>query len=236
MENRKTQKADIEQHKSTALLMGFIVALAVVFVALNWRETQSDPFSFLPRQNDMFENDAIPITHQPEFVPPKPKDVPLVTEAVNVVDNNTEVKNEEIITPEEDNSAVIEVATTVADDEATDENAPQEGSEEDAEVANIIDVMPEFPGGMVACMKFIQSRIRYPEICRQRGIQGEVRVQFIVGTDGRISDISVVKSVDQQLDNLALRIVRMMPRWKPGQRKGKPTKVKFTMPVTFIIK
>lgn len=217
--------------------MGFIVALSVVFVALNWRDTQSASFSFLPHQDDPFENDAIPITHSPEFIPPKPKEIPQIAEAVNVVDNNTEVKNEEILTPEEDNSPVVEIATTLAtDDDKDNEVVPEEGSEADAEVANIIDVMPEYPGGMVECMRFIQSHIRYPEIARQRKIQGEVRVQFIVNTDGRISDITLVKSLDSQLDNLAMRVVRMMPRWKPGQRKGKPTKVKFTMPVTFILK
>lgn len=93
--------------------------------------------------------------------------------------------------------------------------------------------MPEFPGGMPALMKWLVQNQRYPAICQENGIQGRVIVQYVVDRDGVILDPYVVKGVDPYLDKEALRVVRMMPIWKPGIQKGKPVRVKYTLPMTF---
>ena len=92
---------------------------------------------------------------------------------------------------------------------------------------------PEFPGGMSALMGYIKENLRYPQEAKNRGIQGRVIVQFVVNTDGSPTEERVVKPIDPQLDGEAIRIVRSMPNWKPGEMGGKPMRVRFTFPVTF---
>lgn len=101
------------------------------------------------------------------------------------------------------------------------------------EVYNVVEEQPEFPGGMGELMKFLQVNIRYPKEAQAKGIQGRVIVQFVVNSDGSICDEKLIKSVDPQLDAEAIRVIRSMPNWKPGMQKGKPVRVRFTLPVTF---
>ena len=93
--------------------------------------------------------------------------------------------------------------------------------------------MPEFPGGMAELMKYLQKNIKYPTISQENGVQGRVIVQFVVNRDGSIVDPVVLRSVDPYLDKEALRVVSTMPKWKPGEPRGKPVRVKFTLPVQF---
>jgi protein TonB len=97
----------------------------------------------------------------------------------------------------------------------------------------VVDVMPEFPGGISAMFKFITSNMNYPLDAQRRKVQGRVVCEFIVNKDGNISDIRVVKSIDAVLDKEAIRILKQMPRWKYGERLGKPVRVKFSVPFNF---
>jgi protein TonB len=101
------------------------------------------------------------------------------------------------------------------------------------EIFNIVEEMPEYPGGMDELMKFIQRNIRYPKEAQEQGKQGRVIVQFVVEKDGSITDVNIVRSADPQFDAEALRIVNMMPKWTPGKQRGKEVRVRFTLPVTF---
>ena len=105
--------------------------------------------------------------------------------------------------------------------------------EEEEEIFQTVEVQPEFPGGMAELMKYIQKNIKYPTICQEEGIQGRVIVQFVVNTDGSISDVEVVKPVNPHLDKEAIRLVSSMPNWKPGEQRGKKVRVRYTLPVTF---
>lgn len=97
----------------------------------------------------------------------------------------------------------------------------------------VCEEMPEFPGGMAECMKYLGSNIKYPDECAKAGTQGRVIVQFVVKKDGSIADAVVVRGVDPLLDKEALRVINTMPKWKPGKQKGEPVNVKYTIPVTF---
>lgn len=103
----------------------------------------------------------------------------------------------------------------------------------DNEIFQVVEEMPEFPGGMDELMKFMQKNIKYPKEAQDRGIQGRVIVQFVINTDGSICNEVIVKSVDPQLDAEAIRLLRSMPNWKPGKQRGKNVRVKFTLPVAF---
>ena len=99
--------------------------------------------------------------------------------------------------------------------------------------SSALDQMPEFPGGMEALNTYLRNNIRYPQEAQKAGIQGRVIIQFIVSKDGNITDAEVVESVDPQLDAEGLRLIKNMPRWKPGMRKGQAIRVKQTLPIRF---
>lgn len=109
----------------------------------------------------------------------------------------------------------------------------QENPPEGNMVYHVADNMPEFPGGMKALLNFIDNNIQYPAEARKKKIQGRVLVQFVVDEDGYIIEPKIVKSVEPSLDKEALRVVGLMPKWKPGTQAGKALKVKHTFPVTF---
>ena len=103
----------------------------------------------------------------------------------------------------------------------------------DESVFEVVEQMPEFPGGYKEMMKYIEQNMRYPEEAKKAGTQGRVVVQFLVNKNGAISDVSVLHSVDRLLDAEAVRLVRSMPKWKPGMQKGKAVTVKYTVPLSF---
>ena len=97
----------------------------------------------------------------------------------------------------------------------------------------VAEKMPEFPGGNGAVAEYVRENMKYPAIAKEKGTQGRVIVQFVVNRDGSIVDAKVVRSVDPYLDKEALRVINTMPKWKPGMQRGKPVRVKFTVPVMF---
>lgn len=101
------------------------------------------------------------------------------------------------------------------------------------EVFMVAEQMPEFPGGMKELLKFLQDNVKYPESAMKKNVQGRVIVQFVVEKDGTPTEFNVVRSVDPDLDAEALRVLKTMPKWKPGMEKGEAVRVKFTVPVAF---
>ena len=100
-------------------------------------------------------------------------------------------------------------------------------------VFDVVEVMPQFPGGQIAMMKYIMENMKYPEQAMKEGIQGRVTVRFIVEKDGSISDVKPVLSVHPLLHKEAVRVVKSMPKWSPGKHNGKPVRVRFNLPVMF---
>ncbi len=103
----------------------------------------------------------------------------------------------------------------------------------DSTVFEVVEVMPEFPGGQTALMQYLAKNIKYPTVAHEKGIQGRVIVNFVVRKDGSITDPKVVRSVDSYLDKEAIRVITSMPKWKPGIQRGQPVNVKYTIPVVF---
>jgi len=107
--------------------------------------------------------------------------------------------------------------------------------EEPEKVFDVVEVNPSFPGGETALMKYLNENIRYPQADLEQGVQGRVICQFVVGKDGSIEDIKVLKSVSKGLDKEAIRVINSMPKWIPGKQGGVAVKVKYTLPVSFRI-
>ena len=100
-------------------------------------------------------------------------------------------------------------------------------------VFDVVEVMPQFPGGQIAMLQYLMKNIKYPEQAVKEGIQGRVTVRFIVEKDGSISDVKPVLSVHPLLNKEAVRVVESMPKWTPGKQNGKPVRVRFNLPVMF---
>lgn len=100
-------------------------------------------------------------------------------------------------------------------------------------VYDVVEVMPQFPGGQTAMLKYIMENIKYPKQIMEEGIQGRVTVSFIVEKDGRVSNVRLLRSVQPLLDKEAVRVVKSMPKWSPGKHNGKPVRVRFNLPVMF---
>lgn len=100
-------------------------------------------------------------------------------------------------------------------------------------IFGVVEEMPSFPGGNGALMSYLASNIKYPVVAQENGVQGRVTVSFVVERDGSISDVRVARSVDPSLDREAQRVVKSMPRWKPGKQNGSAVRVKYTVPVVF---
>jgi TonB family protein len=115
---------------------------------------------------------------------------------------------------------------------STDNNSPQIPSDSD-KVYDVVENMPQFPGGFSAMMKFLSDNIKYPVVAEEKRQQGRVIVTFIVECDGTVTNVRVAMSAGEYLDNEALRVIKSMPRWIPGRQNGSTVRVKYTFPVTF---
>lgn len=100
-------------------------------------------------------------------------------------------------------------------------------------VFDVVEVMPQYPGGQIAMMKYIMENMKYPKQAMKEGIQGRVAVRFIVEKDGSISDVKPILSVHPLLNKEAVRVVKSMPKWTPGKQNGKPVRVRFNLPIMF---
>jgi len=103
-------------------------------------------------------------------------------------------------------------------------------------VYDVVEQMPEFPGGMPAMIEFLQTNLNYPKDAKKQKVGGRVLVMFVVETDGSMSNVRVANKVFPSLDAEALRVVKAMPKWNPGKEKGKPVRVNFTLPIVFSLK
>ncbi|MDR0537599.1 MAG: energy transducer TonB [Tannerellaceae bacterium] len=227
MEVKKTKKADLENTKSSSYLMGLVVGLAILFVGFEWG-SQEVKAAVDTGIVEIQEEEQVEITRQDE-PPPPPPPAPqqVVAEIINIVDDNVKLEQQEIVSSE-DNSKAAQVQTYVPP--AVANNDDEEASQE---VFAIVEEMPSFPGGDTEMMKFLNGNIKYPVIAQENGVSGRVIIQFVVNKDGSIVEAAVVRGVDPSLDKEALRVVNSMPKWTPGKQRGKPVRVRYTVPVTF---
>ena len=222
MEVKKSPKADLEKGKTMGILMGMIVGLAVLFVGFEWSDreitiVQSEGVA------DIIAEEEVEIT-RPEDTPPPP--APAVAEVLNVVEDDVKLDDVDIVSSEDD-------ATTAQVEAYTPPAVVEEEEESSQQIFTVVETMPEFPGGQGALLQYLAKSIKYPVIAQENGIQGRVSCSFVVNKDGSIVDAEVIRGVDPSLDKEALRVINSMPKWSPGKQRGKPVRVKYTVPVTF---
>ena len=222
MQVKKSEKASLEKDKLVYVLMGLVFVLSLVYVALEWTEKEVTKYEVTDTEFLFEEEVEIQQTTQ-ETPPPPPPPAVQEVEVLNVVEDNVETESIEVNTEETEQEVVI----------AAPVEAPVEEEEEEV-IFVVVEKMPEFPGGQQALFKYLSENVKYPVIAQENGIQGRVICQFVVNKDGSIVEVEVVRSGgDASLDKEAVRVIKSMPKWKPGKQRGKAVRVKYTVPVNF---
>ena len=201
---------------------------------------------------DMGQEAEEPEPEQQRVEPEKPEVLPeevlksvKVTE-LQIVEDEKVKKEDEIKTQDElketetafgqkDNEKGTEDrnVTRTLKEEVVVEKKEEKPVEKKEEVFRSVEQMPQFPGGDAALTKFLSSHINYPPMAAENNIQGKVIVQFVVGKDGKVGEVKVVRSVDKDLDREAVRVCKMLPKFTPGRQNGQPVSVWYTLPVQF---
>jgi protein TonB len=226
MEQKKTERADLENKRGYLLEIGLVVTLLIMWGVFEWSSTVERAEDFGPLEVVADEEELAPVTRQEELqLPPPPPPQQTVADIIEIVDDKVEV-NDDFMSTEADENTTVEIQEVV-------EVAQEEEVVEEPQVFFIVEDMPEFPGGELALRKYIAENVRYPEMAKENDIQGTVYVRFVVDTDGSVKNVEVIRGVDQLLDKEAIRVVQSLPKWKPGKQRGKAVKVSHSVPIKF---
>ena len=216
MKPKKNPEISLENKKSLFFQIGLIITLIIVFLAFEWKSYDKTDYNLGQLNLDDLEEEIIPITKQ-EIKPPPPPPPP--PEVIEIVEDEVEIEEElEIEDTESDEDIAIEIE-----------------EESDDEFFMVVENMPEFPGGDLGLMKYIQKNVKYPPIAKEYNITGKVYVSFIVDKSGSVTNVKIVRGVDKSLDAEALRVVKSLPKYKPGKQRGKAVRVMFTIPINFTL-
>ena len=223
MEEKKSPKANLENKKLMFTQIGMIIALLVTWLAFehkSYDKREIDPS--LLRQTEVVEEEMVEITKQEE-PKPQPVEVPKQTTQLEIVQDDVETED-------------ININADVQQDEVIEEYVAPEVVEEEVveqEIFQIVEEMPSYPGGEAKLMEYVAKNIKYPQIARETGIQGRVFVGFVVEPDGSVSNVKVLRGIGGGCDEEAMRVVKSMPKWKPGKQRGKAVRVSYMLPVNF---
>jgi len=225
MELKKNEKANLENKKSLFLQIGLILALIICIVAIEWTSGQKRDSIFDGMTEEAIEEEQIPVTEEtpPEEIPPPEV---TVTDLFEIVEDDVLIENE--VRFEDDETSedkVVEIYAPVL-------QAEEEETED--EIFVIVEDMPKFRGGDINKFReWVQKRVRYPELAAENGIQGRVFISFVVETNGNVSNVAVTRSVDALLDEAAKEAVAASPKWEPGMQRGRPVRVRYSIPIIF---
>ena len=227
MEIKKSEKASLENKRLLFTEIGLVAALLVVYLAFNWSTKDASVATLEDTTQVLVEEEMIAI--QNELPPPPPPEVPVpvLSDQIDIVDDDIKLDDDLFINLEDDNTGVEiqDYKAAVVEEEEVDEEAIP---------FQLVEQKPSFQGGDAnQFSKWVNSRLVYPEIAKENGVQGRVTLQFTVEADGRVTNVEVVRGVDDSLDKEAVRVVSSSPKWTPGKQRDRKVKVKYTFPVIF---
>lgn len=223
MEPKKNPHYDLERRSPLFFSIGLVISLLLVTVAFEWKGA-FDPVDLTAPEEAFEEPYIIPNTHIPAPKPPKPQVMPQVVKPEQirqVVESNElteifEVQKQDVFVPD------IPLGDLPP--------APPP-----PKVFDIVESMPEYPGGIQAFYEYVGKNIHYPSNARRMDVEGTVYVQFVINEDGTLSEITSTKGIGFGCDEEALKVLRKSPRWIPGKQRGRPVKVRMTLPIQFVL-
>ena len=226
MEVKKSEKASLENKRLLFVEIGFVIALLVVWGAFSYSTKDAKVSMFDDVAENVEEEEIIPITQDTPPPPPEAPKIPLLSDNIDIVDDDIKV-DDDMFQSLEDNNLGVEIQDYV-------ENVQEEVIEEEAIPFQLVEKKPTFQGGDANTFsKWVNSKLVYPEIAKENGVQGRVTLQFTVNADGTVSNVKVLRGVDSSLDKEAVRVVSSSPKWEPGKQRDRAVKVTYTFPVIF---
>jgi protein TonB len=211
------------------LEIGLIAALAIVLLAFEWKSKDIKKAELAANDIIAAEEEIIPITEEEHVVRPKMPTIPILSDAIDIVDDDIKV-DEEMFSFEDSEDLGVNMNDYGYE-------VGEESVEEEAIPFALVEQKPMFQGGDAnAFSKWVNQHLAYPDIAKENGIQGRVTLQFTVNTDGSVSGVKVLRGVDPSLDKEAVRVVSSSPKWTPGKQRDRPVKVTYTFPVIFQLK
>ena len=227
MEIKKTEKASMENKRFLFTEIGMVIALLIVWGAFSYTSREKKVATLEADQTVVEVEDMVPITQETPPPPEAAPKIPILSDQIDIVDDNIKV-DDSMFQNIEDSNEGFEIMDYI-------ESAPEEETiEEEAIPFQLVEEKPSFNGGDAnEFSKWVNSRLVYPEIAKENGVQGRVTLQFTVNADGTVSNVKVLRGVDSSLDKEAVRVVSSSPKWKPGKQRDRAVKVTYTFPVIF---
>ena len=233
MEIKKNKSADLERGRWLRLLLGFFVSLALFLLVLEipFPVSSDEDLSQAEMEDLLYEMDMLPLRRgeEPPQVSSVKKQEPTLDQ-IEVVDKEEQDKEPEAELQKEEN---VNRPEDVQQETAEEKTFPQPSLEQKPVDYLVVEVLPEYPGGPVEFMKWLTKNLRYPAEAIRKKVQGKVVAQFIVNDDGSITELKIIKSLNAACDQEALRVLRMMPKWKPGLQNDKPCRTMVAIPIVF---
>ena len=227
MEIKKSEKASLENKRFLFTEVGFVVALLIVLGAFEYTSKEKKTAVLEADETIVEVEDMVPITQETPPPPEAAPKIPILSDNIDIVDDDIEVDDSMFQNLEDSDDLAVEVMDYV-------EEVEEETVEEEAIPFQLVEEKPSFQGGDAnQFSKWVNSKLVYPEIAKENGVQGRVTLQFTVNADGTVSNVKVLRGVDPALDKEAVRVVSMSPKWKPGKQRDRAVKVTYTFPVIF---
>jgi len=226
MEIKKSEKASLENKKLLFLELGLIISLGITWAAFEWTSKETNVSVLEDTTEVAIEEEVIPITQETPPPPPSAPKIPVLSDQIDIVDDEIDIEDDMFMNLEDDANMGVEVMDYV--------EVEEEVVEEEAIPFQLVEEKPSFQGGDAnQFSKWVNSRLEYPEIAKENGVQGRVTLQFTVEKDGSVTKVKVLRGVDPSLDKEAVRVVSMSPKWKPGKQRDRAVPVTYTFPVIF---
>ena len=226
MEIKKSEKASLENKKLLFIEIGLVVSLAITLFAFEWTSTETETALLEDNTEVLIEEEIISTQMDTPPPPPAAPKIPVLSDQIDIVDDEIEIEDDMFMNLEDDASLGVEIMDYV--------EVEEEVVEEEAIPFQLVEEKPSFQGGDAnQFSKWVNSRLVYPEIAKENGVQGRVTLQFTVEKDGTVTKVKVLRGVDPSLDKEAVRVVSMSPKWKPGKQRDRAVPVTYTFPVIF---
>lgn len=233
MEQKKAPKADIEQRRTTGFLLGLIFVLALFYVSLEWNSVSShDAIDPLDLSELMHESELVPMSNEETVTQLQERQQVEKGEQLHIVDDEVELQepDEPLEGEGDDDETLLNELQKEEDDKAL---AALDVDPTNPLNFHVVEDLPQYPGGAVEFMKWLTKTLRYPQKAREQKRQGKVVAVFYVEKDGSITGLKVTQSLSPECDREALRVLALMPNWKPGIQHDKPCRTKVCIPIVF---
>ena len=229
MEAKKSPKANLETRRTMFFQIGTVISLAIIFFAFEWKSSEKEVVKEDAIAAATIEEEMIPITQTDTPPPPPPPAAPVMSDQIEIVDDDIQLETDFIIDTEDNSKIAVQIVDYVQT------AGGEEIIEEEDIPFQVVENKPKFNGSDDPSVfrNWVFSNLTYPQSAQENGVQGRVTVEFTIETDGSVKNVRVLRGVDASLDKEALRVIGSSPKWEPGRQRDKAVRVKYQFPVVF---